>query len=156
MSNSEDLIPQKFDHHEGDLPYDTILTCIGNSIVGTDRTPSIDELHHYMDMTNVIYKVSAYQHIVLVGLILLTIAIHIFRKYKHTCFQWSSLVMLIAQTAVGTITSINYSSDWDYLCNDNATLMYGLGIILFFQLNFLVSWKLYTATYDLAEFVIKH
>ena len=64
--------------------------------------------------------------------------------------------MLVAQTLVGTITSMRYSDDTDYFCNNNATLMYGLGIILFFQLNFLISWKLYTATYDLSEFVIKH
>ena len=85
-----------FDHHEGALPYDEILECIGTSIIGTDKIPSKDELHHYMDATNVIYKVSAYQHVVLNVLILVTIAIHIFRKYKYTCFQWSSLVMLIA------------------------------------------------------------
>ena len=64
--------------------------------------------------------------------------------------------MLIAQATVGTIASLNYSEDWDYFCNNKTNLMYGLGIILFFQLNFLISWKLYTATYDLSEFVIKH
>ena len=109
-----------------------------------------------MHYTDKIYKISGYQHIALICVILITIGIHIFRKNKYTCFQWSSLAMLIAQASVGTTASLNYSEDWDYFCNNKTNLMYGLGIILFFQLNFLISWKLYTATYDLSEFVIKH
>ena len=96
MIDSEFQLPQRFDDEKDELSYQEILECIGDSLVGKSAEPSMKELQDYMYYTNEIYKISGIQHIVLVCVIFVTIGVHIFRKNKYTCFQWSSLAMLVA------------------------------------------------------------
>ena len=93
-------------------------------------------------------------HCLLLTLYLTYIIFSLFRKTKMTFFQWITLLMLILTSVTAVWGDISYTYYY-YMCSFSQMFNFGIHCLLSFNILFLLSWQLYTATSDLSKFAIK-
>ena len=93
-------------------------------------------------------------HCLLLTVYLTYIIFSLFRKTKMTFFQWIMLLMMILTSVNAVWCDISYTYYY-YMCSFSQMFNFGIYCLLSFNILFLLSWQLYTATSDLSEFAIK-
>ena len=139
---------------EFDCP--ALQECIGQSFIGITFTPSCTELQNYSDQMSKIFLSTAMVHLCLGLVVIIVIIVSLLRKHRFSFFQWSLLAVSLISFTTSAVNSIEFCKSYNFACEFTNSLESGIVMIMNFQLNFLVAWKLYASSKDLYEFAVNH